>query len=121
MNFLLDEDVWEITRRFLVAQGHSVMTAAEKGMSAAPDVTLLFSARSMGRIFVTRDRDFGRIAFMERHGGGIVFLRIYPDTVSPVHDQLRLLLSSHSEEELARSFAVVEASRYRLRKSPGTA
>jgi predicted nuclease of predicted toxin-antitoxin system len=58
MMFLLDQDVYTLTERFLKALGHDVQTAAEAGLSTADDSVLLECAQKMGRILVTRDRDF---------------------------------------------------------------
>lgn len=45
MRFLLDQDVYAATARFLVALGHDVLPAAEAGLARASDVELLRAAR----------------------------------------------------------------------------
>jgi predicted nuclease of predicted toxin-antitoxin system len=57
MRFLLDQDVYALTIRFLRELGHDAVVAAEIGCSQAEDATLLGIAREQDRIFVTRDRD----------------------------------------------------------------
>ena len=86
MKFLLDQDVYALTERFLREQGYDVVTAAELGLSRAIDSDLLKTAGEQQRIFVTRDRDYGNLVFV------------------------------HSEAEVATSFVVVEENRHRIRK-----
>ena len=52
MKFLLDQDVYAITERFLRSAGHDVMTASDLGLSRASDETVLRTAREHGRILV---------------------------------------------------------------------
>ena len=59
MKFLLDQDVYATTVRFLRSLSHDVLTASERGQATATDSHLLQMARRLGRILVTRDRDFG--------------------------------------------------------------
>lgn len=60
MRFLLDQDVYAATARFLAGLGHDVAQAAQMGLAEATDVQLLAVAQEQGRILVTRDRDLGR-------------------------------------------------------------
>jgi predicted nuclease of predicted toxin-antitoxin system len=64
MRFLLAQDVYAITRRFLRDSGHDGTTAADMGHSRATDEALLAIAREQARLFVTRDRDFGGLVFV---------------------------------------------------------
>ncbi len=68
MKLLLDQDVYAVTIRFLAEQGHDVLPVAQIGLARADDVDLLKKAKELGRIFVTRDSDFGRLVFMENLG-----------------------------------------------------
>ncbi|MFQ6057315.1 MAG: DUF5615 family PIN-like protein, partial [Anaerolineae bacterium] len=77
---------------------------------------LLRIAQEQGRIFVTRDRDFGRLVFVKDLGAGVIYLRILPSTQNAVHQELERVLKSYSEEELRRAFVVVEPGRHRFRK-----
>ena len=45
MRFLLDQDVYAVTARFLLELGHDVLCAAAAGLSAAEDAVLLGTAR----------------------------------------------------------------------------
>jgi hypothetical protein len=46
----------------------------------------------------------------------VIYLRILPSTIEDVHAELKKVLETYNEEELARSFIVVEKNRHRVRK-----
>jgi predicted nuclease of predicted toxin-antitoxin system len=96
--------------------GHDVVTAAQLGLAQAADVTLLLAARAQGRIFVTRDRDFGGLVFVQGGGAGVLYLRMVPSTQNAVHAELERVLTLYSEQELQASFVVIEPGRHRIRK-----
>ncbi len=116
MKFLLDQDVYALTERFLREQGYDVVTASELGLSRAQDSDLLKFAGEQGRMFVTRDRDYGNLVFVHNAGSGVIYLRILPSDMDEVHAELKKVLETYSEAELARSFIVVEKNRHRIRK-----
>ena len=116
MKFLVDQDVYALTARFLRDLRHDVITAAEIGLSRAADTVLLARASQEGRILVTRDKDFGGLVFVEHLGRGVILLRISPSTLRAVHEELKRVLGSHTEAELASAFVVVEPGQHRFRK-----
>lgn len=116
MRFLLDQDVWATTARFLRDAGHDVVTVASIGLAEADDIYLLTIARDQHCIFVTRDRDFGELVFVRDFGVGVIYLRILPSTQNAVHQELARVLQEHSEAELMKAFVVVEPGRHRFRK-----
>ena len=116
MKLLLDQDVYALTERFLREQGHDVVTAAQLGLSRADDSDLLKTAGEQGRIFVTRDRDYGNLVFVLGLGSGVIYLRVLPSDMDEVHAELKKVLESYTEDELARSFVVIEKDRHRIRK-----
>lgn len=116
MKFLLDQDVYAATTRFVSSLGHDVVTAAQIGASRASDSDLLQMAQEQDRIFVTRDRDFGSLVFVSDLGTGVLYLRLLPSTQNAVHRELRRILESYTEEELRHAFVVVEPGRHRFRK-----
>ena len=94
---LLDENIPDLLAVQLRAEGREVMTAREAELIAADDSQVLAVARSSGRVIITQDRDFCRLAF--RRGEtcrGIVFLR-------PGHLDPTILL------EMVRAAAAMEA------------
>ncbi len=118
MRILLDHDVYAVTARFLEKLQHEVMSAAEAGCAQVTDLELLNTAHAQNRLLITRDRDFGRLVFMEETGSGIIYLRVLPSTLQKVHKQLETVLKSYSESELQNAFVVVEPGRHRFRKLP---
>ncbi|MCC6500901.1 MAG: DUF5615 family PIN-like protein [Anaerolineales bacterium] len=116
MKFLLDQDVYAITEQFLREQGHHVVTASQLGLARAKDLELLKLADEQERIFVSRDRDFGNLVFVQNLGSGVIFLRVLPTEINEVHAQLQKVIETYSEEELAKSFVVVEKNRHRIRR-----
>lgn len=116
MRFLLDQDVYATTVHFLRGLGHDVVTAAQLGFSRAADVDLLRAAQEQKRVFVTRDRDFGGLVFVEDLGAGVLYLRIRHSTQGVVHQELERVLAAYSEDELAKAFVVIEPGGHRFRK-----
>jgi predicted nuclease of predicted toxin-antitoxin system len=116
MKFLLDQDVYALTAGFLREHEYDVVTVSELGLSRALDLDLLKAAEEQERIFVTRDRDFGNLVFVQREGSGVIYLRILPSNMDEVHAELKRVLETYTENELARSFVVVEKNRHRIRK-----
>ena len=116
MKFLLDQDVYALTERFLREQKYDVVTVSELGLSRAQDSDLLKLAVEQGRIFVTRDRDYGNLVFVYGVGKGVIYLRVLPSDMDDVHAELKRVLETYSEDELAKSFVVVEKGRHRIRR-----
>jgi predicted nuclease of predicted toxin-antitoxin system len=110
--------VYSVTVRFLKDLGHDVVPVAQIGCSQTSDLELLSIAQRQGRIFVTRDRDFGELVFVRKIKGGVIYLRILPSTLHVGHKELKTVLMSYSEEELKRAFVVVEPGRHRFRRIP---
>jgi predicted nuclease of predicted toxin-antitoxin system len=85
--------VYQATVQLLSGLGHDVATVASIGMAKAPDVDLLAMAQRLDRIFVTRDRDFGGLAFVRQLGAGVIYLRMLPSTINVVHQELERVLN----------------------------
>jgi predicted nuclease of predicted toxin-antitoxin system len=120
MKFLTDQDVYATTVRLLAGLGHDTVTVSQLGLAQADDIDLLQLAHQQGRVFVTRDRDFGGLVFVQGVGPGVLYLRILPSTENAVHTELERILGTYSELELQESFVVVEPGRHRIRKlTPG--
>jgi len=100
MHFLVDQDVYQMTIEFLRNEGHDVIPIKELGLEQAADLLLLQKAKELERIFVTRDRDFGALVFLEKEtSNGVIFLRGKPAEIKSVHDELRVVLKNHTDEE----------------------
>ena len=116
MKLLLDQDVYAITARYLRTLGHDVLTAADIDGSRASDEALLLIAQEQGRIFVTRDRDFGALVFVKDLVAGVIYLRGGFSIIHSVHEEFDRVLRSYSEEDLQKAFVVVESGRHRFRR-----
>jgi predicted nuclease of predicted toxin-antitoxin system len=116
MKFLLDQDVYVVTERFLRSLNFDILTAAEIGLSRAPDIELLHKAQQLDRILITRDKDYSELVFVKNLHCGVIFLRVLPSTLQSVHRELQTVLLRYSEEQLRSSFIVVEGGRHRIRK-----
>ncbi|MCP4703180.1 MAG: hypothetical protein GY865_01100 [candidate division Zixibacteria bacterium] len=99
MKLLLDQDVYAVTALFLSEQGHDLVKAAQLGLSQAPDETLLRTAHAEGRLFVTRDRDFGNLTFVKGLPAGVLYLRMMPTTMNSVHQELAKVLETYTQPD----------------------
>src|SRR5205807_4149839 len=114
--FLADQDVYATTIQYLRERGHDVVPVAELGLARADDTELLRVSHAESRIFLTRDRDFGNLTFVQALGAGVIFLRILPSTQVSVHQELESALRLHTEEELLDRFTVVRSEERRVGK-----
>jgi predicted nuclease of predicted toxin-antitoxin system len=115
MKFLLDQDVYLATARFLKQLEQDVVVSAAVGLSQADDIEVLRFAEAQQRLLVTRDGDFGGLVFLRRLGSGVIYLRVLPSTLLEVHRELERILSLYREDELRQTFVVVEPGRHRVR------
>jgi len=116
MRLLLDQDVYEITARFIIGLGHDVVRVAELGMAQASDEENLKKALELNRIFVTRDRDYGNLVFVKNIKSGVLYLRILPSNLYSVHAEFERILNLYDEQELKSAFIVIEAGKHRYRR-----
>jgi predicted nuclease of predicted toxin-antitoxin system len=116
MKFLADQDVYQVTIKFLRDSGYDVVRAQNVGLSMASDYSILAWANQNKRILITRDHGFGALVFLLRYPNyGVVFLRITPYTVEVCHKELLTFLKKHSDLDLHRRFCVIEPGRHRIR------
>lgn len=79
---LVDENVRDEVAVWLRSQGFDVRTVAAAGLSGSTDLKVLQAAVSEGRVVVTRDRDFGKLAVVgDEPVIGIFYLR--PGHIDP--------------------------------------
>ena len=116
MKFLIDQDVYAVTAKFLIDAGHDVIVVSQIGLAQASDEEILTIGQSENRILVTRDRDYGNLVFVRAIGTGVIYLRVLPKTVNAVHNELKRVLETYSEVELRGAFVVVEPDGHRFRK-----
>ena len=116
MKFLIDQDVYTFTIRFLKNAGYDIVLVAERGLAQADDEEILATAQRENRILITRDRDYGNLVFVKHLGKGVIYLRIPPAKMEQVHEELLSVLRTYTTEELENAFIVVEATGHRVRK-----
>ena len=117
MRLLADQDLYHITIEWLRSEGYDVVTARELDLHRASDEDLLRKALAEDRRFITRDKDFGALVFLQNElSTGVILLQIKPNTIADVHLELKRLFLEHNEDELRRSFCVVEPHRHRIRR-----
>lgn len=114
MKFLVDQDVYASTIDFLFDMGHDIIRASQLGMHRSSDELLLQAAHQQGRIFVTRDSDFGALVFVRNLCSGVLYLRVLPSTQSAVNEEICTVLETYTLVE--RSFVVVEPGGHRIRR-----
>ncbi len=116
MKFLTDQDVYQLTIDYLRNSGHDVIAARELNMHRATDYELLQKCKSMRRLLVTRDKDFGALVFLKKKiSSGVILLRGRPSDINMIHSELSKLLTNHNEDELHGYFCIVERNNYRTR------
>lgn len=118
MRFLLDQDVYAKTIRFLEDTGHDLVQVSKLGLSRASDEVVLQTAQAQNRILITRDRDYGNLVFVQVLGTGVIYLRILPATLADVHAELNRVIVTYSEEALSKAFVVVTQGGHRFRALP---
>jgi predicted nuclease of predicted toxin-antitoxin system len=116
MKLKLDENLGELGRDVLTAQGHDVSTVAMQRMSSSGDVALYEACRIEGRVLVTLDRDFGEVLrFPPEDGAGIAILdcrgRLSPSTILARINELALVLAIQS---ISGQLWIVEPGRVRV-------
>lgn len=116
MKLLLDQDIYEVTARFLNELGHDVVKVSELGMARSSDEQNLEKALDLKRILITRDRDYGNLVFVKGICAGVIYLRILPSNKDEVHEELKHILETYDYDDLTRAFIVVESRRHRHRK-----
>ncbi len=116
MQFLVDQDVYQITISFLKENGHNVIKVSEIGFEQADDEIILQKSKELKRILITRDKDFGTLIFLKKElQNGVIFLRILPSTMKEVHKEILHVLEEHTFDDLLNLFCVVESGRHRIR------
>jgi predicted nuclease of predicted toxin-antitoxin system len=115
MRFLADESCDIVVVRTLRSAGHDVLSVAESARGAK-DPAVLALARNEQRVLLTEDKGFGRLVYAAGQGAlGVVLLR-FPARARRLLEAAVLEAVARLEEQLARSFTVVEPGRVRVSK-----
>ncbi|MBI3990939.1 MAG: DUF5615 family PIN-like protein, partial [Candidatus Omnitrophica bacterium] len=109
-------DVYKITVDFLRLSGYEVVTASELGLSRASDSEILKTAYERKLVLITRDKGFGALFFLGHlKNCGIIRLKIEPENILDVHEELTNFIKKHGQLDLKDYFVVIEPGRHRIR------
>jgi len=98
----------------LTSAGHDV-AEVRLGFSGSSDIDVAAKALAENRIVITADRDFGKLAFLDRHRmPGIIYVRM---AGRPYEERTQRILTAITDfgERLASSIVVVEPNKFRIR------
>lgn len=117
MKFLLDQDVYYSSYRFLKNKNYDVIRVSDIGLSTADDIIILKESNKLNRILITRDKGFGSLVFFsELKSTGIILLRLEPKESEKIHKVLLEVLETYSFEQLQKYFITIDPDKYRTRK-----
>lgn len=114
MQWLADECVFALVVARLRELGHDVLYMAETSPGSNDDAVAALAAAG-GRLLLTRDTDFGEIAFRRRQAmSGIVLLRLDPSTPLEHWNRLDRAIRQFDTDLFGR-FTVIGRDRIRWR------
>lgn len=100
VRFHLDENVDPVIATALRRYGIDVTTTVEADLRASNDQEQLAFAKSEGRVLVTHDDDFLRLAAGEQEHPGIAYCHLEARSVGEMIQGLRLIYEVLSPEEM---------------------
>lgn len=116
MRLKLDENLGEVGRAVLEADGHDVMTVRDQGLVGATDTQLCEVCKEEQRVLVTLERDFAQtLRFRPGEAAGIVVLvcgrrQSMVGILERIDDLIHLL----REQDIAGALRIVEPGRVRI-------
>lgn len=114
MKLFADENLELAIIEILRQRGHDV-AVLPPGDTGAPDPEVLATATAAGRIFVTNDKDFAELAFLQRQlTAGIVLVRL-PRLHTNAKARRVAEVVDEQGERLLGVFTVIEAAAIRRR------
>ena len=116
MRFLADESCDFAVVRALRGRGFDVIAISET-CPGAEDQRVIGLARKEGRVLLTEDKDFGRLAYLsgEQPGIGVILLR-FPARARQELCGAVLELIRREGSKLEGSFVVLQPGRVRIRR-----
>ncbi|HEX4046637.1 MAG TPA: DUF5615 family PIN-like protein [Elusimicrobiota bacterium] len=114
MKLLLNENLGRSAAEALRRRGHDVVWIGE-GFAGTQDSAVLAKAKREGRVLVTKDKDFGELAFKsgEAHTG-IILLRLADEGASNTIRVLEGVLAGIGDRK-PPFFVVASDSKFRIR------
>jgi predicted nuclease of predicted toxin-antitoxin system len=118
MRLFSDACIYKITEEAVIDWGHNVETARNVGLDNESNGNILAYSVNTGRVLLTRDMHFSNILLYPPYSHlGIIILRIPPAWINEVHSLLRGFLSITSQNEMLGTLAIIDRSKWRLRKA----
>ena len=116
MKLLLNENLGRSAAEALGHQGHDVVWIGDN-FAGTQDSAVLAKAKREGRVLVTKDKDFGELAFKSGHAhDGIILLRLQDERAANTIRVLEGLLA-HLTGQKPPFFVVASDSKFRVRTS----
>lgn len=116
MKLLANENIGRTVVESLRAQGHDVLWAGEALRAASDDVVLSRAERDR-RVLITKDKDFGELAFRRRRAhAGIVVLRLRDDAPENTNRVLLRALQALTTAADVGAFVVATEEGVRVRR-----
>jgi predicted nuclease of predicted toxin-antitoxin system len=117
MTFFTDHCVYGSTVRILRSEGHTVIRLVDVQPEDIDDAQVIAESTRLGAVLATRDKEFGNVLeYPPEKYGGIIVLRILPQTVSVVHEKLVSYLQQVTQEEIRGSLIVINENNVRIRR-----
>lgn len=118
MKLLSDACIYRATEEVLLQWGHDLELARNVGLADASNGDILAHAVATDRVLLTRDMHFSSILlYPPGSHRGIIVLKIRPTWMDEVHAVLKGFLATISEEEMRGALAIVDRSKWRLRRA----
>jgi predicted nuclease of predicted toxin-antitoxin system len=118
LEFLIDESVPFSAAAVLGEHGYTTHRVSDVGLRGAPDAAIFGRAQEEGWIVITRDLGFGNLLeYPLGTHAGIIVLRV-PSTFTAhqIRDTRHVFIGGVEPEMLRNALAIVEPSRYRIRR-----
>ncbi len=113
MRFLVDENLGPSLSLWLTSRGHDA-TMVQWDMRGMNDRDIIRKTYEEERVLITRNKDFGELAFHERRPRrGVILLRLEDDRLAMVIRALEKLLDEYADR-IGGSFVVATENQTRF-------
>ncbi len=118
MKFKLDENLGDIGRDLLEAEGYDVMTVAQQQMSGTDDQRIYDVCLAEARVLATLDHDFGHtLRFPPEATAGIAILECRgPQSPRAIKARIAELIAVLRSNSIEGQLWIVEPGRVRIRQ-----
>ena len=116
IRFLVDQNLSPRTTELLRNLGWEAQDLRTLGMMGSSDDEIYEFAAAGGWVLLTYDLDFSRRFMADKRLGGLVLLRVHPQTVENLHPVIADFLRQVRPQEIAGSIVTLDSRHYRLRR-----